>query len=85
MEAVVLRSTTRTTAETFAKMKVASMIYWNIIGILAAENSLLVVGGVEKLLFEDYFSSLVTTKVSQNAYILFYIFWKWGRGLQMFI
>ena len=50
-------------SQTFAKMKAASMIYWNIIGILAEENSLLVVGGVEKLLFEDYFSSLVTTKV----------------------
>ena len=44
-------------------MKVAFVISWNIICILAEENSLLVVGGVEKLLLEDYYSSMVTSKV----------------------
>ena len=44
-------------------MNFAFIFCWNIITILAEENSLLVVGGVQKLLIEDYYSSKVTKEV----------------------
>ena len=44
-------------------MNFAFIFCWNIISILAEENSLLVVGGVQKLLIEDYYSSKVTKEV----------------------
>lgn len=45
-----------------AMMNIAFIFCCNIISILAEENSLLVLGGVQKLLFDDYYSSIVTTK-----------------------
>ena len=44
-------------------MNIAFIFCANIISILAEENSLLILGGVQKLLFEDYYSSTVTRKV----------------------
>ena len=44
-------------------MNIAFIFCWNIISILAEEKSLLILGGVQKLLFEDYYSSIVTRKV----------------------
>ena len=47
----------------FSKMNIAFLLCWNVLSILAKENPLLIVGGVQKLLFEDYYSSIVTEKV----------------------